>query len=80
MSTVYQLIEDHHSSGKGSRPSYGIAAYADPGEGGSPILLTSIHDVTSDKDALSELVRVCNTEMLSEVHLRDVIEDFLAAQ
>ena len=53
---------------------YGIAAYADTEKDG----VASVHDVTTDKQALDELVSLCNRLELSTVHLLDVVEDFLA--
>ena len=72
--TEEQIKEDHE------RVSYGIAAYDEPEGSDPPVLLSSIRDVTSDKAALAELVQICNREELSEIHLHDVVEDFLAQQ
>ena len=41
-------------------------------------IVASVHDVTSDKQALAEFVSPCNRWELSIVHLMDVVEDFLA--
>ena len=57
---------------------YGIAAYADAEKDGAATILASVHDVTTDKQALDELVSLCNRLELSSVHLLDVVEDFLA--
>ena len=56
----------------------GIAAYADAEEDGTATIVASVHDVTTDKQALDELVSLCNRLELSTVHLMDVVEDFLA--
>lgn len=76
MNVTYGMTEEVYSLGAERRVSYGIAAYADA-EDGTATIVASIHDVTADKQALSELVETCNRLELSLLHLDDVIEDFL---
>ena len=38
-----------------------------------------IHDVSLDKESMENLVALCNREDLAPVHVRDIVEDFLAA-
>ena len=78
MNVTYGVTEETYSFGTASRTSYGIAAYADAVEDGTATIVASVHDVTTDKQALNELVSLCNRLELSTVHLMDVVEDFLA--
>ena len=79
MNVTYGVTEEIYSLGISSRTSYGIAAYADSEENGTATIVASIHDVTTDKRALNELVSLCNRLELSTIHLLDVVEDFLAS-
>lgn len=72
----YALIEEKYIFGDSSRISYGIAAYSAADMDCSSVIL-SIHDITSDREKLAELVKKCNELQLSTVHLYDVVEDFL---
>lgn len=78
MNVTYGVTEEIYSLGASSRVSYGIAAYAYAEEDGTATIVASVHDVTSNKQALYELVSLCNRSELSTVHLMDVVEDFLA--
>ncbi len=77
MKVIYGVIEEIYSLGTALRTSYGIAAYADSEEDGTATAVATIHDITTDEKALSELVSLCNRLELSTVHLNDVVEDFL---
>ena len=78
MNITYGVTEEIYSLGTSSRTSYGIAAYADSEEDGTASIVASVHDVTADKQALSELVDLCNRLELSTIHLNNAVEDFLA--
>ena len=78
-SVTYGVTEEIYSLGRSSRTSYGIAAYADSTEEGTTTVVASIHDITTDKQALAGFVALCNRLELSTVHLLDVVEDFLAS-
>lgn len=39
--------------------------------------LYEVKDITVDREKLENLIRLCNQEQLSLLHLRDVVEDFL---
>ena len=71
----YALVEEKYIYEDTARVSYGIAAYANTEHGCGDIVL-SVHDITSDRTRLSELVESCNRLKLSTLHLNDVIEDF----
>ena len=79
MNITYGVTEEIYSLGHSFRTSYGIAAYADSEEDGTATIVASVHDVTADKQALIELVSLCNRLELSTIHLNDVVEDFLAS-
>lgn len=74
---TYALIEEKYNFGGDSRISYGIAAYSNAEIDSSATVVVSVHDITSDKERLSKLVKYCNDLHLSTVHLYDVVEDFL---
>ena len=79
MNVTYGVIEEIYSSGHSFRTSYGIAAYADSTEDDTATIVASVHDVTTDKQALAELASLCNRLEISTIHLMDVVEDFLAS-
>ena len=74
---TYGITEEKYSIGDSSRVSYGIAAYADADIDGTATVVASVHDVTQDRQKLSELIDTCNRMKLSVCHLTDVVEDFL---
>ena len=78
MKVKYKLTQMIKTYEIGSRAAYGIAAYQNCSKGATEIPIVSVNDITSNKTALAELVRLCNNLNLSAVHLHDVIEDFLA--
>ena len=71
---TYILCRETYKSKRSERITYGIAAYAEDKQ----TCITKLHDITSDKKALAELVSLCNRLQLSPIHLHDVVEDFLA--
>ena len=78
MKVTYGILEETYLLDQQSRTSYGIAAYVDTDIAGITSIVDSVHDITSNKEALLKLIRDCNHLKLSVLHLRDVIEDFLA--
>lgn len=77
MNITYGITEEIYTLNGKSRKSYGIAVYADSEEDGSTTILTSVRDITSERERLADLVHKCNLLELSPIHLDDVIEDFL---
>ena len=77
-SVTYGIVEEKYVLHNQDRIAYGIAAYADAERDGTATVLASVSDITSDKQKLEKLVFYCNQLGLSELHLRDVVEDFLA--
>lgn len=57
--------------------SFGIAAFEETDSGW--VHCAFVSDVSTDHDAVLDLVRRCNKHQLSPIHLWDVIEDFLNA-
>ncbi len=78
-SITYGLIEERYSANGHARTAYGIAIYADAEADGTATVIASVHDITSDVQALTDLVQRCNRVRLSPIHLEDVIEDFLTS-
>ena len=78
MKITYGMTEEIYSRGSDSRTSYGIAAYAHGDEEGTATVIAAVHDITSNRQALANLVSLCNRLELSVLHLDDVVEDFLA--
>jgi len=70
-STIRERIYDPHM---GKYTTYGIKVTSN----NSAFASEFISDVTLSKKKLSGLVRKCNSLQLHPVHLRDVIDDFLA--
>ena len=70
---TYILCRETYKTKKSERITYGIGAYAED----EKTCIAKLHDITSDKNALAELVELCNRLQLSPIHLHDVIEDFL---
>lgn len=79
MNVTYGVTEEIYFLGTSSRTSYGIAAYAASEVDGTATIIASVHDITADKQSLSELVDLCNRLELSTIHLNDVVVDFLAS-
>ena len=78
ITVTYGITEEKYTLGRQTRTSYGIAAYSNSETDGTAAVIASVHGISEDKEKLSELVQTCNCLELSVVHLRDVIEDFLA--
>ena len=74
---IYGLIEEKYSLGAEVRRAYGIASYANATDSGTAEMLASVHDVTSERPRIEELISTCNRLELSPIHLSDVIDDFL---
>jgi len=77
MKVTYGIMQEIHSAKTTDRISYGIAAYSNFDEDGSATVIAAVNDVTSDRQAIANLVSLCNQLELSPTHLHDVVEDFL---
>ena len=74
---TYGIVEERYTLGGASRTSYGIVGYTNVSDSEIADKVVCVHDITSDKERLSELVLRCNELGLSQLHLLDVVEDFL---
>lgn len=75
---LYGIIQEMYSLGTETRISYGIAVYSDPESNGTASVISSVLDISDNKEKIDTLVRLCNSHRLSPIHLQDIIEDFLA--
>ena len=75
---VYAIIEEKYNLGNESRISYGISAFSITAEANTATIVASVHDITSNRDQLVQLVDCCNTLELSTKQLVDVVDDFLS--
>lgn len=78
MHAVFGLVKETYILDDISRVSYGIVAFADIRNNGTAIIIDAVRDLGTDRERIEALVRRCNALHLSTVHLRDVVEDFLA--
>ena len=67
--SVKEIYIDGHTS-------YGIAVLVHYDDGSTAVLQT-ISDISDDPEQIRDLVRRCNENQLSPLHLPEVIEDFL---
>ncbi len=77
MNVKYVICEESYYCGADRRVSYGVAAYALTNEGSADVIVASVHDISEDKQAVADLVSLCNNLELSVIHLQDAVEDFL---
>ena len=78
INVIYAVSEEKYALDEECRTSYGIVAYSNADQDGTKIIVASVRDITSDREALARLVNDCNRLKLSTVHLNDVVEDFLS--
>ncbi len=76
---TYALSEEIYKLGNEKRVSYGIVAYANAELDGTATIISSVRDVSSDRQAIVDLISQCNRLQLSPAHLGEVVEDFLAS-
>ena len=58
------------------RRCYGIALVSD--YEGTPVVLETVFDVSSDRQQIERLVALCNDLKIDPIHLSDVLDDYLA--
>lgn len=71
----YNVVEEMYTTENKTRVSYGIIAYHNNDD---KKIISTIHDITSDRVLIDELVKHCNELLLSPIHLEDVIIDMLS--
>lgn len=76
---TYGTVTEYYSFLDVSRISYGIAIYAHEDFDHISTVISSVHDISAEKDLIEELVFLCNFYQLDPVHLCDIIDDFLAS-
>ena len=76
---TYGTVTESYTLGNIFRVSYGIAVYAHADCDGTATVITSVHDVSSEKNKVDDLVSLCNLHHLAPEQLCDVIDDFLAS-
>lgn len=77
MNCKYVLTETTYHNGKHTRTSYGIAVISIED---NITVLSSVEDISDDRNDLAKLVEFCNAEGLEIEHLRGVVEDFLCVR
>ncbi len=75
---TYGIVKEIYILNQMSRTSYGIVAYSCSEDEGTANIITSVHDVTSDRNSIEKLISLCNSLQLSAIHLDDIVEDFFA--
>lgn len=77
MNYKYVLTETTYHNGEHTRTSYGIAVISTED---NVTVLSSIEDISDDREELANLVELCNSEKLEIEHLQNVVEDFLCVR
>ena len=75
---TYGITEEKYTLGSAVRVSYGIAAYENGETDGTASIAIAVHDITDDKEKLTEFMDACNRLELSADHLHNAVEDFLS--
>lgn len=77
MNCKYVLTETTYHNGKHTRTSYGIAIISTED---NITVLSSVEDISNDRDDLAKLLELCNAEGLEIEHLQSIVEDFLCVK
>ena len=80
MSVTYGMIEETYEVGDYKRTSYGIAAFSDVPCNGTSSIVFAARDLCTERTPIEDLVKKINRAQLSEIHLEDMINDFLATK
>ena len=72
---TYQLLTETIDIGGAARITYGIVAVTENGK-----TITSIRDISCNREKAQAFVDLCNTLGLSLLHIDDAVDDFLAEQ
>ena len=72
----YIVVQSEYKSGNKSLIEYGIALIEEYDE--TFAILDVIPNVSLDAAEIKNLVKLCNQAQLDPIHLKDVIDDFLA--
>lgn len=74
MNYKYVLTETTYHNGEHTRTSYGIAVISTEDK---ITVISSVEDISDDREELAKLVELCNSEKLEMEHLQNVVEDFI---
>ena len=74
MNYKYVLTKTTYYNGEHTRTSYGIAVISAED---NVTVLSSVEDISDDREELANLVELCNEEKLEVEHLQSIVEDFL---
>ena len=77
MNYKYVLTKTTYHNGEHTRTSYGIAVISTED---NVTVLSSVEDISDDREGLAKLVELCNEEKLEIEHLQNVVEDFLCVK
>ena len=77
MNYKYVLTKTTYYNSEHTRTSYGIAVISNED---NVTILCAVEDITDERDDLTNLVELCNTEKLEIEHLQNVIDDFLCVR
>ena len=77
MNYKYVLTKTTYYNDEHTRTSYGIAVISTED---NVTILCAVEDITDERDDLTNLVELCNTEKLEIEHLPNVIDDFLCVR
>ena len=77
MNYKYVLTETTYYNGKHTRTSYGIAVISIED---NITVLSSVEDISDDREELAKLVELCNSEGLEIEHLQSIVDDFLCVK
>lgn len=77
MNCKYVLTETTYHNGEHTRTSYGIAVISAED---NVTVLSSVEDISDDRDDLAKLVELCNSEKLEMEHLQSIVDDFLCVR
>lgn len=80
MSVTYGMIEETYEVGDYKRTSYGIAAFSDVPCNGASSIVFAARDLCAERAPMEDLVRKINQAQLSEIHFKDMINDFLTTK
>ena len=74
----YVLLTQHYTYNQITRINYGIGLIDknDP-EG---VLIDAVTDLSTNKNEVLHLIKLCNRLSLDPIHLRDIVNDFLTTK
>lgn len=80
MNVTYGIIEETYEVGNIKRTSYGIAAFSNVPCNGASCIVFAARDLCAERAPLENLVCKINQTQLSEIHFKDMINDFLTTK